>query len=155
MLSGNFARPCIAEMGGKNAAIVTRHADLDRAVPGIVRSAYGLSGQKCSALSRVYVEEPVADELLKRVRGEIAKLRIGDPLVRENWLGPVISPAAAEKFARYSARLGEGGARILEGGNRLSGAQYQGTPVTGAHEAPLHAAVRRVFCPCSWPAGTT
>jgi acyl-CoA reductase-like NAD-dependent aldehyde dehydrogenase len=126
MVGGQFARPCIAEMGGKNAAIVTRHADLDRAVPGIVRSAYGLSGQKCSALSRVYVEEPVADELLRRVRAEIAKLRIGDPLVRENWLGPVISPSAAEKFARYSARLGEGGARILEGGKRLSGAQYPG-----------------------------
>ena len=94
MVSGPVPRPCIAEMGGKNAAIVTRHADLERAVPGIARSAFGLSGQKCSALSRVYVEESVADKLLGRLGKAIAEIRIGDPLVRENWLGPVISPAA-------------------------------------------------------------
>ena len=126
MLSGAFPRPCIAEMGGKNAAIVTRHADLERAVPGIVRSAFGLSGQKCSALSRVYVDEPVADTLLERLRARIAEIRIGDPLVRENWLGPVISPAAAAKFAGYCARLGAEGARILAGGTRLAGAAYPG-----------------------------
>jgi 1-pyrroline-5-carboxylate dehydrogenase len=60
---GAWPRPCIAEMGGKNAAIVSRHADLDRAATGIVRSAFGLSGQKCSACSRVYVERPVAAAL--------------------------------------------------------------------------------------------
>ena len=132
MVSGAVPRPCIAEMGGKNAAIVTRNADLDRAVPGIVRSAFGLSGQKCSALSRVYVEAAVADTLLERVAKAIAEIRIGDPLVRENWLGPVISAAAAQKFAAYCARLAEGGGRILEGGTRLSGAQYPG----GAYVTP-------------------
>ncbi len=126
MLSGSYPRPCIAEMGGKNAAIVTRNADLDRAVPGIVRSAYGLSGQKCSACSRVYVEEAVADTLIERLRAEIGKIRVGDPLVRENWLGPVISPNAAGKFAAYCARLGADGGRILAGGARLSGAGYAG-----------------------------
>ena len=132
MVSGPVPRPCIAEMGGKNAAIVTKHADLERAVPGIVRSAFGLSGQKCSALSRVYVEAAVADTLLERVAKAIAEIRIGDPLVRENWLGPVISAAAAQKFAAYCARLAEGGGRILEGGTRLSGAQYPG----GAYVTP-------------------
>jgi 1-pyrroline-5-carboxylate dehydrogenase len=58
--AGPWPRPCIAEMGGKNAAIVSRHADLDRAALGIMRSAFGLSGQKCSACSRVYVERSVA-----------------------------------------------------------------------------------------------
>jgi 1-pyrroline-5-carboxylate dehydrogenase len=126
MVSGPVPRPCIAEMGGKNAAIVTASADLDRAVPGIVRSAFGLSGQKCSALSRVYVVEAVADELLGRLRKAIAELRIGDPLARENWLGPVISVAAAQKFAGYCARLTTDGARILAGGTRLSGPSYPG-----------------------------
>ena len=56
MGAGPWPRPCIAEMGGKNACIVTRHGDLDRAAIGIVRSAFGMGGQKCSALSRVYVE---------------------------------------------------------------------------------------------------
>ena len=55
MVSGAYVRPCIAEMGGKNACIVTESADLDQAVPGIIRSAFGLGGQKCSALSRLYV----------------------------------------------------------------------------------------------------
>ena len=58
---------CIAEMGGKNAAIVTRHADLERAATGIVRSAFGLQGQKCSACSRVYVERPVAEALREQL----------------------------------------------------------------------------------------
>ena len=62
-----FPRPCIAEMGGKNACIVTAGADLDRAALGIVRSAYGMGGQKCSALSRLYVEEQVADALIERL----------------------------------------------------------------------------------------
>jgi 1-pyrroline-5-carboxylate dehydrogenase len=132
MVSGAFPRPCIAEMGGKNAAIVTAHADLERAVPGIVRSAFGLSGQKCSALSRVYVDDAVADTLLARLQVAIADIRIGDPLVRENWLGPVISAAAAQKFAGYCARLGTDGARILSGGTRLAGAAYPG----GAYVTP-------------------
>jgi acyl-CoA reductase-like NAD-dependent aldehyde dehydrogenase len=126
MVSGAFPRPCIAEMGGKNAAIVTRNADLARAVPGIVRSAFGLSGQKCSALSRVYVEDAVADTLLGQLKAAIGEIRIGDPLVRENWLGPVISAAAAEKFAGYCARLGAGGGRILAGGQRLAGGEFPG-----------------------------
>ena len=83
-----------------------RHADLERAVPGIVRSAFGLSGQKCSALSRVYVEEAVARQLLERLRTAIARASASAiRCVRENWLGPVISTAAAEKFAGYCARL--------------------------------------------------
>ena len=61
----DWPRPCIVEMGGKNPAIVTRHADLDEAAEGIMRSAFGFGGQKCSANSRVYVERPVHDELVR------------------------------------------------------------------------------------------
>jgi 1-pyrroline-5-carboxylate dehydrogenase len=124
MASGAYPRPCIAEMGGKNATVVTSHADLDRAAKGIVRSAYGLSGQKCSALSRLYVEEAVADRLLERVLAEVGAIKVGDPLRRENWLGPVISPAAVDKFIGYRKRLDGSGARILAGGERLDGADY-------------------------------
>jgi 1-pyrroline-5-carboxylate dehydrogenase len=56
----NYVRPIILELGGKNPAIVSRHADLERAAIGIVRSAFGLQGQKCSACSRVYIEEPLS-----------------------------------------------------------------------------------------------
>ncbi len=119
LASGIWARPCIAEMGGKNPVIVTRHADLERAALGIVRSAYGMSGQKCSALSRIYVEAPVADELIERVCAGIAAIRVGDPTVREDWMGPVINARAHERFARCCAALRGNGAQLLAGGEQL------------------------------------
>jgi 1-pyrroline-5-carboxylate dehydrogenase len=119
MGAGPWPRPCVAEMGGKNACIVTRHGDLDRAAVGIVRSAFGMGGQKCSALSRVYVESGVAEALIERVVEKTKALRIGDPTRRENWLGPVISAAAAVNFERYCTALRTGEARILTGGVRL------------------------------------
>jgi 1-pyrroline-5-carboxylate dehydrogenase len=119
MAGGTWPRPCIAEMGGKNPCIVTARADLDDAAAGVVRSAYGMGGQKCSALSRLYVEHSVADALIERLRAQIAAIRIGDPCRREHWLGPVISAAAAANYARYVGELQGGGARLLAGGHLL------------------------------------
>ena len=65
--AGAYPRPVICEMGGKNPVIVSRQADLDLAAEGTARSAFGLSGQKCSAASRVYVERPVAQEFVERL----------------------------------------------------------------------------------------
>jgi 1-pyrroline-5-carboxylate dehydrogenase len=124
LAASRYPRPCISEMGGKNACIVTRSADLDSAATGIVRSAYGLSGQKCSALSRTYVEQSVADALIARVRDKIRAIRIGDPCARENWMGPVISARAAENYVTFCTRLAADGGRILEGGQRLTGGDY-------------------------------
>jgi len=120
MAGGAYPRPCITEMGGKNACIVTAQGDLERAVPGIVRSAFGLTGQKCSALSRVYVEERVADELLERLVDASRAVSVGDPTRREIWMGPVINQGAAESYASYCQRLEGGGGRILLGGERLT-----------------------------------
>jgi acyl-CoA reductase-like NAD-dependent aldehyde dehydrogenase len=119
MAAGAYPRPCIAEMGGKNACIVTERGDLERAATGIVRSAFGLSGQKCSALSRVYVETKVADALLAKVLEKTRAIRVGDPCLRENWMGPVINEAAAESYERFIGSLTERGGRILLGGTRL------------------------------------
>jgi 1-pyrroline-5-carboxylate dehydrogenase len=119
MAGGRFPRPCIAEMGGKNACVVTARADLERAATGIVRSAFGLTGQKCSALSRLYVEEPVADALLAELAVRVAAIRTGDPCRRENWMGPLVSAGAASAYEGYCARLARDGARILAGGRRL------------------------------------
>ena len=120
MSSGAWPRPCIAEMGGKNPVIVSAQADLDRATVGIVRSAFGLSGQKCSALSRIYVQEPVADALIERLVAETERLRVGDPTRRENWMGPVINERAWQSYARFVDQLRAGGAKILCGGRQLS-----------------------------------
>lgn len=117
--SGQYSRPCIAEMGGKNACIVTARADLERAAAGIMRSAFGMGGQKCSALSRLYVHRQVAEPLIERLLGELSGLRIGDPARRENWLGPVTTRSAYDDYARYVQLLRDSGAAILAGGEQL------------------------------------
>lgn len=121
MASGAWPRPSIAEMGGKNACIVGAGADLDRAATGITRSAFGLSGQKCSALSRLYVQDTVADALLEAVVEKTRALRVGDPTKRDNWMGPVISESAAAKYDGYAAALREHGGRVLFGAERMDG----------------------------------
>jgi 1-pyrroline-5-carboxylate dehydrogenase len=115
--AGRWPRPCIAEMGGKNAAIVTRAADLDRAALGIVRSGFGLSGQKCSACSRVYVERAVAQGLRERLVKLANDLRVGDPTLRQHWMGPVIDRRAHERYERCVRNLREHGA--VHAGGRL------------------------------------
>ena len=132
MAAGAWSRPCIAEMGGKNACIVGAAADLDRAVPGIARSAFGLSGQKCSALSRVYVVESLAPRLIERLVEAARALRIGDPTHRDHWMGPVINERAVESYLGYARELGGQGARILEGGRRLG----DGALGAGCYVAP-------------------
>ncbi len=119
MISGAYPRPCIAEMGGKNPCIVTEHADLEEAAAGIVRSAYGLGGQKCSALSRLYVHASVADELIGRMQALIGAIRIGDPRRREHWLGPVINARAYDHYRDYATQLRSVGATLLAGGERI------------------------------------
>ena len=119
MAGGAYPRPCIAEMGGKNPCIVTEHANLDDAAAGIVRSAYGLGGEKCSALSRLYVHERVADALVERLQAKICAIGIGDPRLREHWLGAVINRTAYDSYQRYAEQLRDGGATILAGGARL------------------------------------
>jgi acyl-CoA reductase-like NAD-dependent aldehyde dehydrogenase len=94
MGAGAWPRPCIAEMGGKNPVIVSARADLERAAVGIIRSAFGLSGQKCSAASRIYAQESVAGRTDRAPGCGIARLSVGDPTRRENWMGPVVNERA-------------------------------------------------------------
>jgi 1-pyrroline-5-carboxylate dehydrogenase len=119
LLAGRYPRPCIAEMGGKNACIVTAAADLDRAAAGIVRSAFGMGGQKCSALSRLYVRSEVADALLERIGQHTAAISIGNPALQQHWLGPLATRAGYENYARCAGQLDNGGARMLTRGERL------------------------------------
>src|SRR5699024_9578790 len=88
--STDYPKPIITEMGGKNPTIVTKHADLDKAVEGTVRSAFGFSGQKCSACSRAYVQREIYDDFMKRLVKRTSELKIGDPTDRDVFVGPVI-----------------------------------------------------------------
>jgi 1-pyrroline-5-carboxylate dehydrogenase len=114
-----YPRPIITEMGGKNPAIVTRNADLDEAAEGVMRSAFGFDGQKCSANSRVYVERPVARAFVDRLVERARKITVGDPTRRENWMGPVINQRALDTFATAAADARADGGTIEIGGDVL------------------------------------
>jgi 1-pyrroline-5-carboxylate dehydrogenase len=118
---GRYVRPIILELGGKNPAIVSRHADLERATAGIVRSAFGLQGQKCSAASRVYIETPVYAEMLERLKAATEKLSIGDPTERTNFLGPVINQGSYNDFKNFTEELSQAGGKFLTGGKIKTG----------------------------------
>jgi 1-pyrroline-5-carboxylate dehydrogenase len=122
-------RPLIVEMGGKNPAIVTAKADLETAAAGIVRSAYGLAGQKCSSCSRVVVERAVHDELVERIAAGARELVLGDPADPATSLGPVAGAGAVERFDGAVADARRDGDIVL-GGER-DGTFVQPTLVTG------------------------
>jgi 1-pyrroline-5-carboxylate dehydrogenase len=117
--SRRFPKPTIVEMGGKNPAVVSRKADLEEAAEGIVRSAFGFGGQKCSANSRVYVEKSVHDDLIKLLVEKTEAITIGDPLLRENWLGPVVDQKAVDRHQAAVAEAHRDG-RVFTGGERLT-----------------------------------
>ncbi len=120
--TGRYPRPCVAEMGGKNPAIVSRHANLEDAATGIVRSAFGLQGQKCSANSRIIVEAPVKDRLAELLVAKTQALKMGDPTRRENWLGPVVNATSYRQFGEFTEELSQAG-RILTGGHQPTGGE--------------------------------
>ncbi|HEX8165937.1 MAG TPA: aldehyde dehydrogenase family protein [Beijerinckiaceae bacterium] len=135
MAARPHAHPVIAEMGGKNPTYVTASADLDAASSGVMRSAFGLSGQKCSAGSTVFVHEAVADDFLGALVGKTERLKVGDPQDPGVFVGPVIGGAAAERFGRAADSVRQQG-RFLAGGEVLSGGLYD----KGFYVAPSIAA---------------
>lgn len=113
-------RPVIAELGGKNPALIMRSADIDKAADGVMRSAFGAQGQKCSACSRVYVHEAVRDRFVKLLVEKTRQIEVGNPLERDVWLGPVINEGAVRTFEDAVARAVRDGGRVLIGGKRLT-----------------------------------
>ncbi len=105
----------ILEMGGKDSILVCADADLDAAVEGVVASAFGFSGQKCSACSRAIVEAPIYDVFVERLRERAATLTVGDPVQNPN-MGPVINKAALESMMSYVA-IGSKEGKLVAGGN--------------------------------------
>lgn len=118
--SQNYPKPCFLELGGKNPAIVCEAADIDKASDGVWRSAFGLSGQKCSALSRVFVHASVKDKFIEKLVEKSKKIRVGDPTDKEIYMGPVINESAFTRFSN-SAALAKKEAKIWLGGQDLKG----------------------------------
>ena len=134
-------KPVVCEMGGKNPAVVTASADLDLAAEGVMRAAFGLSGQKCSANSRVYVERPAFEEFVDLLTEKTDQLQVGDPRQREVFLGPVIDREAVDRFRSAVENVKESGGEILSGGQVVTegdlerGNFVQPTVVTAPQEA--------------------
>jgi RHH-type proline utilization regulon transcriptional repressor/proline dehydrogenase/delta 1-pyrroline-5-carboxylate dehydrogenase len=118
----------VIEMGGKNCVIVDADADLDDAVPAIVRSAFDYAGQKCSAASRVLVHDAIADALLERLAGAVEVLQVGPPDTFGTEVGPVIERAAQARVARYAQQAAASGSVV-------------------AHRLPQERPVRGWYCP--------
>ncbi|REJ78357.1 MAG: L-glutamate gamma-semialdehyde dehydrogenase [Acidobacteria bacterium] len=113
----------VAEMGGKDAIIVADDADLDAAAEGVVQAAFGFQGQKCSACSRLIVDEKVHDELMEKVLERTAKLKVGEPTEGDTNMAAVINKSAFDKTLEY-IKIGESeGGKIVAGG---SGNETQG-----------------------------
>lgn len=118
----------ILEMGGKDSIIVESDCDLDAAVTGVLQSAFGFSGQKCSACSRAIVDENIYDIFVEQLRERVSRLEVGDP-AKNAYVGPVVNEAAYESILRY-IEIGKQEGRLVAGGNAVP------TPENGYFIAP-------------------
>jgi 1-pyrroline-5-carboxylate dehydrogenase len=130
-ISTRWIKPCLMELGGKNACIVMESADLDAAAEGVMRSAFGLQNQKCSATSRVYVHRAVAGAFVERLLEKTAEMTIGDPTARDVYFGPVINERAVARYETAVAQATREGT-MLTGGRRLT----EGALARGHYVAP-------------------
>ena len=126
----------IAEMGGKDSIVVAADADLESAADGIVASAFGFAGQKCSACSRAIVEASVHDELVARIRAKVAALRYGDVSEPGVAYGPVINEGARRTILSFIARGIDEGGTLVAGGSAVDGAGFGVEPTVIANVDP-------------------
>ena len=116
-----YPKPVIAEMGGKNPVIITENADLDLAAEGVARGAFGFSGQKCSATSRVYIDKRVKGDFLDRlVDFTSKKISVGFPTDRASFTGPVMNKSAVDTWQQAVDDTVAAGGRVVIGGNRIT-----------------------------------
>ncbi|MCM3755963.1 aldehyde dehydrogenase family protein [Sporosarcina aquimarina] len=125
-LGGRHLKKVSLEMGGKNAIIVMDDADIDLAVEGILWSAFGTAGQRCTACSRVIAHTDIKQELEKKLLEAMKALTIGDGADESNKIGPVINAISLEKISYYVNVGKEEGAKLLAGGNTLTEGPYTG-----------------------------
>ncbi len=109
----------VVEMGGKNPVIVSKHADLDEAVTGVASAAFGFDGQKCSAASRVYVQDSIKEQFISKLIEKARNFKIGNPLEKGVYMGPLISSNALKTYQEAVEKAKSGG-RILYGGHKVN-----------------------------------
>jgi len=117
-VAGRLGR-CILELGGNNAVIVTKHADLDLAVRAVLFGAVGTAGQRCTSTRRLIVHKEVASEVLERLVSAYRQVRIGDPVDEGVLMGPLVNESAVEQMMDAMDVIRKQGGEIVTGGNRL------------------------------------
>ncbi len=138
----------VAEMGGKDSIVVAADADLDAAAEGIVASAFGFAGQKCSACSRAIIESSVYDAVVAKIVERTRRLPVGDPAERGVIVGPVINEGAMNAILGYIERGVAEGGRLVAGGKRAAGEGFVIEPTVIADVAPKAAiAQQEIFGP--------
>jgi aldehyde dehydrogenase (NAD+) len=123
-LAARQMKKCQCEMGGKNPVVVLRDADLALATQSVVLGAFGSSGQRCTATSRVVVEDAIADRFVKMIVEQARKLKVGNGLDADVDMGPVVDEQQLKTVLRY-LEIGKKEARLLHGGGRMTGSEYE------------------------------
>ncbi len=131
----------ILELGGNNAIVVTKNADLNIAMRGILFGAVGTAGQRCTSTRRVIVHEDVRDELTQRLIKAYGQVKIGNPMEEGTLMGPLIDDEAVQAMQAAIGRVKEEGGEILCGGEKLSGEAYPG----GCYVSPCIAKAKNEF----------
>ncbi len=119
-----YPKPMVLEMGSKNPVVVTSSADINKAVEGTTRSAFGFGGQKCSAASRIYVHSAVREIFIKALLERVEKLVVGDPREKDVFLGPVIKKEVLDKFGVALVDAEKAGGTVLTGGKVLNAGKF-------------------------------
>jgi aldehyde dehydrogenase (NAD+) len=148
---GRALRRCSLELGGKNAQVVLADADLDLALEGALWGAFGTTGQRCTATSRLILERPIAKVFGVRLAAAAKRLRLGDGLVKSTDVGPLVNEAQRERVEKFVATAVAEGARVLCGGKRakvrgLDGYFFQPTVLDNVRPGDT-IAQREVFGP--------
>ena len=124
LMRDNAARTGAASADHRDGRKKPRHhhgsADLDKASDGVMRSAFGAQGQKCSACSRVYIQKDVRDKFVQLLVEKTKRIKVGNPLERDVWMGPVINEGAVRTYLSAIERAKKDGGKILVGGRRIT-----------------------------------
>ncbi len=120
-----YPKPIVLEMGSKNPVVVASSANINKAVEGTVRAAFGYGGQKCSAASRIYVQSTVRDKFLKALCERVDKIVVGDPREKDVFMGPVINKGVVKKFTVALAEAKKAGGEVLTGGKVLKAGRFK------------------------------
>ncbi len=115
----------LLELGGNNALIISNHADLERLLTGVVFGSIGTAGQRCTSTRRLIVHKDIYENVIQKLKTAYSKLKIGDPLLEENHMGPLIDKDAVSAFEKAIVQAIKEGGKVLVEGKRLSGSGYE------------------------------